>query len=273
MTRPEPRSDPSVQNSAKQKKPRWLAAVAVLCFTLPIMLRGESPDSTGPSLPSVHIPSDVAWTPATIQQASSGDAFRGLLIARRCEHCHGAEGFSAEPLIPNLAGMDRLSVWKQLEDFRSGKRPSRMMQPIASELSERNSADVAAYFSMLPTSPDPQDNRAFPQPMSDPAKARLAEKLIVFGDGHRGIPPCQACHGPVGYLKGAPPLAPQNGDYLLTQLKHFSDGSRANDINVVMRSIARQLTDEEKTAVSEYYGAGRGPAAGTPHPAGVPTPQ
>jgi hypothetical protein len=36
-------------------------------------------------------------------------------------------------------------------------------------------------------------------------------------------------------------------------------GSRANDINVRMRSIARQLTAEEKTAVSEYYGAGLGP--------------
>lgn len=252
---------------------RWFAAIALLCFAAPLVMEGKPPDDAAFNQPSVRIPSSVSWTPATIHQASSGDAFRGLLIARRCDHCHGAEGFSAEPMIPNLAGMDRLSVWKQLEDFRSGKRPSRMMQPIAAQLSAQGVADVAAYYSMLPTTPDPQDNRSFPQPMSDPEKARMAEDLIVFGDGHRGIPPCQACHGPVGYLKGAPPLIPQNGDYLRTQLKHFTDGSRGNDINVVMRSVARQLTDEEKTAVSEYYGAGRGPAAGTPHPVGVPTPQ
>lgn len=123
---------------------------------------------------------------------------------------------------------------------------------------------------MLPTFADPQDNRAFPAPAPDPDQARMAEKLIVFGDGLRGIPPCQSCHGPVGYVKGAPPLAMQNGDYLLTQLRHFAGSSRSNDINVLMRSIARQLTDDEKTAVSRYYGAGRGPSAGSPHLVGVP---
>lgn len=135
------------------------------------------------------------------------------------------------------------------------------MQVIAEAISTRDSADLAAYFSMLPTASDPQDNRAFPQAMQDPSRALLAMRLIVFGDGQRGIPPCQSCHGPVSYVKGAPPLATQNGAYLQQQLEHFSEGSRANDINVRMRSIARQLTAEEKTAVSEYYGAGLGPGA------------
>jgi len=49
------------------------------------------------------------------------------------------------------------------------------------------------------------------------------------------------------------------GNYLEDQLEHFSNGNRANDINVRMRSIARQLTAEEKTALSEFYGAGMGP--------------
>jgi cytochrome c553 len=227
---------------------------------LKVLPQGAAADDVGLSHLPAHVPSNVAWTRETIRTASHGDAFRGSLIAHRCSHCHGAEGFSAEPLIPNLAGVDRLSIWKQLEDFRSGKRTSRVMQPIAALLSSQNSTDVAAYFSMLPTFPDPQDNRSFPQTMPDSAQSRLAERLIVFGDGLRGIPPCQACHGPVGYVKGAPPLAAQNGGYLLSQLQRFSDDSRANDINLVMRSIAKQLTDEEKVAVSDYYGAGRGPS-------------
>ena len=93
----------------------------------------------------------------------------------------------------------------------------------------------------------------------DPSRARIAIRLIVFGDGQRGIPPCQSCHGPVAYVKGAPPIANQNGSYLLDQLEHFANGYRTNDINVRMRSIAGQLTEDEKTAVSEYYGAGLGP--------------
>jgi len=243
---------------------RALLLVGLLCCGLPLLLRGSPADN---DQPPVRVSSDVAWTHETVQLASNGDAFRGSLIGRQCAHCHGSEGFSSEPTIPNLAGVDRLSTWKQLEDFHSGKRSSPVMQPIALMLTAKDAADLAAYFSMLPTFPDPQDNRVFPQAMPDPVKSREAEKLIVFGDGHRGLPPCQACHGPVGYLKGAPSLATQNAHYLLSQLQHFSDGTRTNDINVVMRSIAKQLTQEEKAAISEYYGAGRGPSAGEAHPA------
>jgi cytochrome c553 len=209
--------------------------------------------------PPVRIPSNVAWTEDTLALISSGDAFRGLLLARRCNHCHGEEGFASVPAFPNLAGMDRLSFWKQMQDFRSGKRTSPAMQPIAEGFSARDSADLAAYYAMLPIASDPQDNRAFPQAMPDPTRATLAIRMIVFGDGQRGIPPCQSCHGPVSYVKGAPPLANQNGNYLEQQLEHFSNGYRTNDINVRMRSIAKQLTADEKTAVSEYYGAGLGP--------------
>ena len=112
---------------------------------------------------------------------------------------------------------------------------------------------------MLPTASDPQDTRAFPQAMQDPSRASMAIRLIIFGDGQRGIPPCLSCHGPVSYVKRAPPLASQNGDYLEQQLEHLSNGYRTNDINVRMRSIARQSNAEEKAAVSEYYGAGLGP--------------
>lgn len=235
-----------------------------------VLPRDSAVDDASYSHPTARVPSNIAWTRETIQAASNGDAFRGSLIARRCSHCHGAEGFSAEPFVPDLAGMDRLSIWKQLEDFRSGKRTSQVMQPIAALLSAQNAADVAAYFSMLPTFPDAQDNRSFPRALPDSTKSQLAERLIVFGDGRRGIPPCQACHGPVGYVKGAPSLATQNGGYLLGQLQHFSDDRRTNDINLVMRSIAKQLTDEEKAAVSGYYGAGRGPSAVSARASGVP---
>ena len=211
------------------------------------------------SEPPVRIPSNVAWTEETLAIISRGDAFRGLLLARRCNHCHGEEGFSPVPAFPNLAGEDRLSFWKQMQDFRSGKRTSPVMQGIAEGFSAHDSADLAAYYAMLPTASDAQDNRAFPQAMPDPSLASMAIRLIVFGDGQRGIPPCQSCHGPVSYVQGAPPLATQNGNYLEQQLENFSNGNRANDINVRMRSIARQLTAEEKTALSEFYGAGMGP--------------
>jgi len=254
-----------VSHASQQARPRigarWLGT---LLFLLAITLLFSGRDSSAQkeaenSEPSVRIPSNVAWTGETLAIISRGDAFRGLLLARRCNHCHGEEGFSSVPAFPNLAGEDRLSFWKQMQDFRSRKRTSPVMQGIAEGFSARDSADLAAYYAMLPTASDSQDNRAFPQAMQDPSRASMAIRLIVFGDGQRGIPPCQSCHGPVSYVRGAPPLATQNGKYLEQQLEHFSNGNRANDINVRMRSIARQLTAEEKTALSEFYGAGMGP--------------
>jgi cytochrome c553 len=243
-----------------QKERRQFRAIAVLLFAVIFLATGaDLSGQKGNPEPPPRIPTDVAWTQETLAIISRGDAFRGLLLARRCNHCHGDEGFSAVPMIPNLAGIDRLSFWKQMEDFKAGKRASAIMHEIASRGSAKDAADLSAYYSMLPTGSDSQDKRSFPQAMQDPSRASIAIELIVFGDGRRGIPPCQACHGPVGSVKGAPSLATQNGDYLLEQLRHFADGNRANDINVRMRSIARQLTDQEKTALAQYYGAGLGP--------------
>lgn len=208
--------------------------------------------------PPDRIPSYVAWTPETLAAAARGDAFRGMLLARRCDHCHGAEGFTAEAYTPNLAGINRLAVWKELEDFQSHKRLSRAMNPIAESLSSRDVADVVAYYAKLPVFADPQDNRIFPQSRPDPGIAAIASHLVSFGDGERGIPPCQACHGPVAYRPGVPSLANQNAEYVLNQLEAFASGSRANDINMPMRTIAALLTEEERHALAQYYGSGLG---------------
>ncbi|MGA8763816.1 MAG: hypothetical protein WB562_13205 [Candidatus Sulfotelmatobacter sp.] len=208
--------------------------------------------------PPDRIPSYVAWTDETIAAASAGNAFRGMLLAKRCEHCHGSEGFSSTASVPNLAGLDKLATWKELQDFRSHKRRSRTMEPIAVSLSYRDLADVVSYYAMLPVFSDPQDNRSFPQPPPDASHAAIALHLISFGDGQRGIPPCQACHGPVAYRTGVPSLENQNADYVLNQLEAFADHTRANDINMPMRTIAAQLTKDERHALAEYYGSGRG---------------
>jgi cytochrome c553 len=251
---------PVNQTASPRTLVRWRATLAVVLLAIPLLWsRGDSSAQQSNLEPPVRISSNVAWIHETLSLVSRGDAFRGLILARRCSHCHGEEGFSAVPAFPNLAGADRLSFWKQMEDFRSGKRVSPVMQEAVAGLSTRDSADLAAYYSMLPTASDPQDSRAFPQAMQDPSRAPIAIRLILFGDGQRGIPPCQSCHGPVSYVNGAPLLAVQNGSYLQEQLENFASGSRSNDINVRMRSIAQQMKAEERTAVSEYYGAGLGP--------------
>lgn len=229
----------------------YLATLSLAGLMLaPTVIANNSPE------PPVKIPSEVAWTNDTVALVNGGDAVRGLILARRCERCHGVEGFSSTPAVPNLASLDRFSVWKQLDDFRSGKRKSALMQPIAAALTLRQSADVAAYYAIVPNTPDPQDPRSFPEPATNSSASRLAVPLVTLGDGRRGVPPCQSCHGPVGFVTGAPSLSTQNGTYILNQLNAFSEWSRTNDINVRMRSIAVRLTPEEKQALSDYYGTG-----------------
>lgn len=215
---------------------------------------------------NMRTPSNVAWTSETIEEVNSGDVVRGMVLARRCEKCHGTEGFSDTGEVPNLASMDKLAFWKQLEDFRTGKRSSPLMQPSAAVLTRRDEADLDAYYALLPAIPDPQDSRVQQTAKLDAHTSEIASRLVTLGDGTRGIPPCQACHGPVGTVKGAPSLATQNADYILDQLDNFADGSRANDINLPMRTIAHQLTEEERKAVSLYYGSGLGmhPGGATP---------
>ena len=238
--------------------PPRLTAAATLGLTLLVTLAASALLLQARDNPPDRIPSYVAWTPETIAAASSGDAFRGLLLAKRCGHCHGDEGFSERASTPNLAGLNKLAIWKQLEDFRTQKRLSHTMDPIAASLSPHDEADVVAYYAKLPVFTDPQDNRSFPQSRPDPARAAIAVRLISFGDGQRGIPPCQACHGPVAYRPGVPSLATQNADYVLKQLEEFANGTRANDINESMRTIAALLTEEERQALAEYYGSGLG---------------
>ncbi len=244
-----------------------VAIVGTILAMIAVVLWIPTPKPDVPvAKPNVQTPSNVAWTQETIAEANSGDTVRGMVLARRCEKCHGTEGFSDTGEVPNLASMDKLAFWKQLEDFRTEKRSSPIMQPVAAVLTPQEEADLDAYYALLPAIPDPQDTRVQQPPPLDAATAATASRLVTLGDGTRGIPPCQACHGPVGNVRGAPSLATQNADYILDQLDNFGDGSRANDINLPMRTIAHQLTEPERKALSVYYGSGLGARPGAANP-------
>ena len=183
------------------------------------------------------------------------DAQHGGFVALNCAACH--EGSAANPahLIPTLDGMEAEVIFKQLADYRSGKRSWGVMNAIAKALSTQDSANVAAYFAsrpgqLLPNSGErvPQGGRGFRQ--SDPGA-----RLVFAGDPQRGIAPCSACHGPGGYKVGAPTLAGQYPAYIERQLASFAQGIRHNDIYEQMRAIARQLTPDEVQAVAVFYGS------------------
>jgi cytochrome c553 len=166
---------------------------------------------------------------------------------------------SASTLIPTLAGMDSVVIYKQLDDYRSGKRLWGVMTAVATALTDQNAADVATYFASLPDGLRPVSGEGVPESGRSLRQSDPAIRLVFAGDPSRGIPPCAACHGPGAQKIGAPPLQGQHTAYIERQLAAFAQGIRENDINEQMRTIATQLTPDELHVIAEFYGAGATP--------------
>ena len=223
---------------------------------------------TGPAgepKPGLFTPTRIAWTSATLGQIAAGDAKHGASVALVCTGCHGEHGVSQSGQYPTLAGMDPAVIYKQLDDFRSGKRTWGPMNAIGHALSPEDFADVAASFPTQPGGLPALTGNRTPEPGRSLRESDPAKRLVFAGDPQRGIPPCSACHGPGGYKLGAPALQRQHASYIEEQLKAFAQGQRKNDIFEQMRIIARQLTPSEIHAVAVFYAAGAvAPSAGGP---------
>jgi len=92
--------------------------------------------------------SSVLLVSASFAQAA-GDAAAGKAKSAVCAGCHGANGVSANPLWPNLAGQKDAYLVKQIKAFRDGTRSDPMMSPMAKPLSDADIDNLAAYYSSL----------------------------------------------------------------------------------------------------------------------------
>ena len=184
---------------------------------------------------------DVVLLRAMARDGSDLAIGRGATLALNCTMCHGAQGMSSSNA-PNLAGQYPEAMMKQLLDYRGGKRTSAIMQAISQNLSERDVADLAAYYAYLPkarTAPTSYDETLPP--------------LVRVGDPLRNIAPCISCHGGVDQKLGAPWLEGLPKDYIVAQLNAFKSGDRHNDAQAQMRNTVRAITAAEIDDVATFY--------------------
>ena len=66
---------------------------------------------------------------------AAGSVETGATKAIVCQACHGANGNSANPEWPSLAGIGADYIAEQLKNFKDGKRTNPVMMPNAAALS------------------------------------------------------------------------------------------------------------------------------------------
>lgn len=172
------------------------------------------------------------------------------IVAQVCLACHAADGNSAIPANPNLAGQHPEYTYKQLMNFKSqGGKPAErnngVMAGMVANLSEDDMKNLAAYFAA---------QKVKPGVARDAALVKQGEAIYRGGVAAKGVPACASCHAPNGAGMPAqfPRLAGQHAAYTSAQLKAFRTGQRANDAAQMMRGVAAKMSDQEIAAVSEY---------------------
>ena len=175
----------------------------------------------------------------------AGNTATGATKAVVCQACHGANGNSANPEWPSLAGLGADYIAEQLQNFKDGKRNNPVMVPNAASLSPADMADLGAYFdSLVNTGLE-----------ADPSYWQAGEKLYRGGDKDRGIPACMACHGPTGRGNEPakfPALRGQQSVYVVKQLNDYASGARATGPDAIMPTIAKRLSADDIRNVSSY---------------------
>lgn len=186
--------------------------------------------------------------------AVEGDVEAGKAKSATCAACHGPDGNSPTDMYPKIAGQHAGYLYKQLKEFKQGAasggkegRNNAVMAGMVAALSDQDMKDLAVYFSAqtMKAGTTPEDVVA------------AGQKLFRAGDAERGIAACIACHGPRGVghsLAGFPKISFQHAAYIKTQLESFRNGSRNNDMNGMMRDVAKKLTDKDIEVLSKYLG-------------------
>ncbi|MDY6891627.1 MAG: c-type cytochrome [Pseudomonadota bacterium] len=176
---------------------------------------------------------------------AAGDAAAGQGKTALCAACHGADGNSAVGTFPKLAGQGEKYLLKQLRDIKSGARINPQMTGMLDNLNDQDLADIAAYFA--------SQKVQLGQAAAD--QVELGQKIWRAGVAAKGVPACNACHGPNGQgIESAafPSLSGQHAQYVESTLNKFASGERNNDPGNMMGAISGRLSAAEMKAVSQF---------------------
>ena len=175
------------------------------------------------------------------------DATAPPSAAAVCAACHGAQGEGAASGVPRLAEQNADYIRHALATFKTGARPSSVMQPIAQNLDDATIDRLAGFFSRqhAPLA----DRSAAPSPQLVRAGQRLAET------GADNAPACFTCHAAQGDGNGArfPRVAGQPAQYVINRLHEFQARARGKAVEpATMTAVAATLGERQIEELSAY---------------------
>jgi len=206
---------------------RRLAAALLLAIS-GLLVPAAAPAAEGDALAIVGLAAADPALRATL-------AAEGREAGEFCANCHGEEGLSRFPQVPNLAGQHPAYVVTQVEAFLSGKRKDDFMEGLMKMLSERQKAAIALHYA---------------QAEVEPALAAPGAGAARGGELYQKI--CARCHQEdAGGAETYPRLAGQQQEYLRTSLTRYLEQS-GERYYAPMTAAVIQLGAPNIDAVTEY---------------------
>jgi cytochrome c553 len=177
----------------------------------------------------------------TSEKQAAADVGAGKTIAERdCKACHGLNGGGTAPAIPHLAAQRARYLYASLKEYKDGKRAHAALRDMATNMTEADMRNVAAYFASLP-------------PIANTVETDVKHSS-PYEKGKALVAACAKCHGEDGNSKipGTPSLAGQQPHYLVAAIQEYHQGDRAKD---AMRSSLRDSDKFELENLALYLAA------------------
>jgi len=153
-----------------------------------------------------------------------------------CAYCHGTDGNSTKPEIPNLASQNPTYLLDQIERFADGRRHdyTKVMQQLSVRLTPDEKLALVLYYANVPLKPA----------VGDLKRAQTGMPLYLSS--------CQACHGGDGRgLAGYARVAGQRPGYVVQTLKNYRDG-KDRRLSHEMSTVTSGLSDAQIEALAAY---------------------
>ncbi|MDD5249180.1 MAG: c-type cytochrome [Rhodocyclaceae bacterium] len=181
------------------------------------------------------------WALATGALAMSAAAHAApptaAMLANACGGCHGTQGASAGPSMPNLAGQSKKALVEAMKAFKSGERSSTVMGRLTKGYSDADIVAMSEYFSK-------QKPTAYAQAVD----AKKADKGGMLQEKH-----CGRCHVDDGqdFKDDAPIMAGQWLGYLQIQMDEYISGKRK--MSEKMAEKVKHLSADDMDAIAHFY--------------------